>query len=233
MKKHVQFILLALLLSACGGKTSTSDPQPNLPPLEAVLLYPEQNSLCITGVANSTTQSTITFKWNASANTNSYMVTIKNLLTGIETTQASSQPQLSVALTQGTPFSWYVTSMSDRLPATAKSATWKFYNSGQGVVSYAPFPADNLQPNDNQIVTPVSGQTGLGWHGSDTDNDIVDYDIYFGTTVTPSLYKAHHTAIALTNVDVRPASKYYWKVITRDSKGNTSESDVGEFKTSQ
>jgi hypothetical protein len=36
--------------------------------------------------------------------------------------------------------------------------------------------------------------------------------------------------MSLSDVSVSSSTTYYWKVITRDSKGNTSESEVGQFR---
>jgi hypothetical protein len=231
MKKFIQYLFLTLFLAGCGGKKSKQDPEPNLPPAVAKLIFPEQNALCTSGIVNTDAQSTITFRWGAADNAESYQVTIKNLQTGTEVTQTSNQTQLAVALTRNTPFSWYVTSKSQKSASEAKSDTWKFYNSGSGITNYAPYPADNLQPALNQVINAGQGKTTLTWTGNDIDNDIVDYDIYLGTTATPPLYKAHVTSDNLSEVAVAPATQYFWKVITRDGMGNTSTSDVIQFTT--
>ena len=82
-----------------------------------------------------------------------------------------------------------------------------------------------------QRITPVAGKITLQWTGSDVDNDILNYDIYLGTTASPGLLKAAQTGLSLPDVAVNANTTYYWKVITRDSKGNTSDSGVYVFYT--
>jgi hypothetical protein len=121
--------------------------------------------------------------------------------------------------------------MSSKISTTALSDTWKFYNAGEAVTSYAPFPADMVTPKMAQRITPVAGKISLDWTGSDVDSDIANYDIYLGTTATPTLLKANQVDSALPDVTVTAGTTYYWKVITRDSKGNTSDSGVFIFYT--
>jgi hypothetical protein len=235
MKTLLYSIIAVVILSGCGGKKKdnpTPPPPPPANPAQAVLVFPDQNSVCVSGVIVSDAVSTVQLKWNAAANTNSYDVAVKNLITGITDTHNTDQTQLNVDLQRNTPYSWSVTSKSTSVTATATSDTWKFYNAGLGVVSYAPFPADNLVPASGQFVNvPVGGKISITWHGSDTDNDILNYDVYFGTDASPALYQHNVTDVKLTGVPVTTKTKYYWKVVTFDSKGNSSTSDLQQFNT--
>jgi hypothetical protein len=220
-----------LLLTGCGSKKP--DPKPEVkPPVAAELVFPAQNSTCISGDVISATQSSVVLKWKAAQNTESYDVTIKNLLTAEITTQSSTVSQVTVTLARNTPYSWYVTSKSSAIATTTNSNVWKFYNSGDGLISYAPFPADSLSPASGLYITmPATGAIKLSWQGSDTDNDIVDYDVYFGKTASPVLYKKNVTTTSLDGVPIVVKTQYYWKVVTRDSKNNTSTSAVVQFNT--
>ncbi|MBL4939285.1 MAG: hypothetical protein JKY16_03250, partial [Lutibacter sp.] len=110
---------------------------------------------------------------------------------------------------------------------TAKSAEWKFYNSGDAVITYAPFPAE--------LIGPVMGSSTsestvtLEWSGSDVDNDIKEYEVYFGLSNPPITNLDTTTNQKIENVAVS-ANTYYWKVVTRDDEGNTSTSEVFQFK---
>jgi hypothetical protein len=228
-----QFIIL-VLLSAClllgCGKHSNNNPAPANDPGQATLTFPLQNSSCTTGTVLSNTQSSITFNWLASANTESYEIDIKNLLTNTTTSQTATNNQLTVSLSRNTPYSWYVVSKSSQSTKTAQSAVWKFYNSGLGATSHPPFPADLTAPGLAQNVTATSNAINLTWGGSDADNDITDYDVYFGTAATPPLLKSGVTDMFLNNVSVTSVTTYYWKIVTKDSQGNTSDSDIYQFK---
>ncbi len=225
MKKHL--LLLLLCLSVLGCKK----PKKVDPPTKAVLSLPSNNEACTSGTIVSTTLSSIVFKWAASQNAESYELSIKNLETGVTTTQTTTAAELSVTLARNTPYSWTVKSISSKTSTTAQSDTWKFYNVGEALTSYAPFPAEIVTPKMAQRMTPVAGKISLDWTGSDVDSDIANYDIYLGTTTSPTLLKANQVDSALPDVAVNAGTTYYWKVITRDNKGNTSDSGIFIFYT--
>ncbi|OKS85644.1 hypothetical protein [Mucilaginibacter polytrichastri] len=226
--KKLNYIILALslILASCGGTGSDPAPEPDKLPVKVLQIFPEKDAVCNQGTTISATQSSVTLRWNSAANTDSYDVAVKNLLTGASTTQSSTQTQLTVTLATNTPYSWAVTSKSAKVTDTAVSDTWKFYNAGPGTVSYAPFPAELLTPTNGQAVTPVNGMVTLTWKGSDVDNDIVSYDVYLSNLPTPALYKSDVTA---TTLDVNAKPNSYWRVVTKDSKGNTSDSGVFQY----
>lgn len=226
MRKYIAISLItATFFTSCSKKSNTDitpDPQP------AVLTYPVQNSVCTSGTIISTTKSTITFTWNSASNTDNYELSIKNLLTNAVTTLNASSNQLSVSLDRDMPYSWYVLSKSNSVSTTVKSEVWKFYNAGTGTVSHPPFPADNLANVFGQGA--ALGTANLTWAASDPDNDISGYDVYFGTTSTPASYKVGITDKFLNGIAVTSGTTYYWKVITKDLAGNTSDSGIFQFK---
>jgi hypothetical protein len=227
--KRLIFLLICLIGFSCG-KGGGSNPQPAInPPAKAILSLPAQNEACTTGTVISATESTVSFTWQTAANADSYELSIKNLNTNAVISRTTSSTSENVILARNTPYSWYVTSKSTKITTTAQSDTWKFYNSGPGTVAYAPFPAEILSPTMNQAVTASAGKITLDWNGTDVDNDITTYDIYLGTTSTPALLQSNVTASILSNVSVNNATSYYWKVITKDSKGNTSDSGLYRF----
>lgn len=225
MRNFIYIIIACFLLTGCSKKKTDG---PVLEPGKALLVFPEQNALCITGTETSSAQSTVVFKWNNAVNTGSYDLVIKNLLTGLSDTKSVSATEASVSLLKNTPYSWFVVSKSASGNRTTQSESWKFYNSGDGILSYAPFPADGLTPASGQL-NALNGKITLNWKGSDTDNDILNYDVYFGTVANPPLLYKGVTEMRLENVFVTSKTKYYWRVLTRDTKGNTSESELAVF----
>jgi hypothetical protein len=216
--------LLVLVLTTCGKKESVP-PAPEA----SVLAAPLKDEVCTTGKIISDTESTIDFKWLAAANAESYELSIKNLLTNSVSNQVTSATNLEVTLKRNTPYSWFITSKSSKSLTTAISPVWKFYNSGLGVISYPPYPAEIISPTLGQKVSATNGKITLQWRGLDTDNDIANYDVYFGTTNAPAIIQNKLTETSLANVSVNSATTYYWKVITRDTKGNTSDSGTYQF----
>jgi hypothetical protein len=228
MKRNLILIVIILLIGACGGKKKNAAPVV-VAPGKSSLLSPAENEACTTGNSVSSTESTVQFSWTASSNTESYVLNIKNLLTNITTSQTVTGNTTAVSLLKDTPYSWYVVSKSSKTSTTTQSDTWKFYNAGDGKTNYAPFPAEIVSPTYNQVITASGGKITLDWNGSDTDGDIVNYDVYLGASNSPALLQANVTASILNNVSVNSTTTYYWRIITRDSKGNTSDSGLYRF----
>jgi hypothetical protein len=156
-------------------------------------------------------------------------VVVKNLENGSTTTlPADAKAELIVTLLRNRPYSWRVISKSSESSATASSDTWKFYNSGPAETSHPPFSADALVPLLGANVTAVGGKVTLSWTGSDVDNDISSYDVFFGTTATPPLLQ-NITATTL-EVTVTTNTVYYWRLVTKDAKGNTSQTGIFQFR---
>jgi hypothetical protein len=223
MKKHLFLCLLGVIVIGCKKTVP--------PPTKAILSLPNNNEACANGTILSPTLSTILFKWKASQSVDSYELTIKNLESGVTTTHTTNALELPVTLTRNTPYSWFVTSKSSKTNTTAQSEVWKFFNVGEALSFYAPFPADMVSPKMAQRITPTAGKITLDWTGSDVDNDIVNYDVYLGTTANPLLIKSNQVESILSDVAINNATTYYWRVITRDSKGNTSDTGVFVFDT--
>lgn len=227
MRNWILFIASIIILQGCGG-SKKNNPGPS--PTKATLSTPLQNAVCTTGTVISGTESSILFTWNASANASSYDLVLKNLLTAATTTQNTTATQLMVTLARNTPYSWYIVSKSTRSTTTAQSDTWKFYNAGPGIITYAPFPAEITSPAFGQNVTAGSGTINLTWKGSSVNpGTITGYDIYFGTTNNPPLFKNGVTDSFINGVSVTSKTTYYWEILTWDIDGNSSDSGLYQF----
>ncbi len=212
------------MVAACGGKDEDA-----AAPGKAALIFPAQNSACISGAVIADTLSAIQFNWEASDNTDSYELVIKNLLTQASISLSTASNQATVNLLRNTPYSWFIKSISTSSPVVTESDTWKFYNAGAGASAYSPFPATLTAPAFGASIAATAGKIKLEWAGSDVDNDIVGYDVYFGTTATPPLLESDITDMFLNDVAVTSNTSYYWRIVTHDSNGNTADSGVFQF----
>ena len=246
--KYFSFLFTLLLLSCGGGGGDDGGgntgggggggPTPT-PPGKATLVAPANNKTCETGTSVSDTQSTVTFNWNASANTNTYDVQITNLNTSTATNKNGvSSTSTTATLDKGVPYSWRVTSKSTTSTTTTPSDLWKFYLAGDGVVNYAPFPADLKTPASGSTVTLSEGKATFSWDGSDPDSgDTLSYTVYVDNdkeviSKTPPSDSAIIKSTSETSLDVEleAATTYYWRVKTSDGT-NASYSIVYSFKT--
>lgn len=233
MKNLVYLFYLGFLIFACSSP-STVDPDINtldpddpsrIDQLRVSLQFPHKDGLCNIGADITPEQSIVFFEWEASAIADGYTIFVANLINGNLIEAQTEEDKIGIRLDRATPYSWYVVSLSGEV--SVESETWRFYNSGPGVETYAPFPATVVLPTMAAVVN--AGTVSLQWTGSDIDNDIVDYDVYLGTVNNPELFESNVAANQL-NVSVTKETIYFWKIITRDSAGNTSESATFQFR---
>lgn len=230
MKYPIIVLFILFVLTGCSKKADSGGGTVAPAPGKANLLFPSQNAACTSGTILSPTQTTVTFNWTSDSNSDSYDFYIKNLITSTISSQTFTTNQAQVNLLPNTPYSWYILSKSSKTTLTTQSDTWKFYLSGPGVISHPPYPADVLKPTFGQNIAAVAGTINLNWTGSDPDNDIAGYDIYLGTTATPPLLKSNVSDMFVNAVSVISGRSYYWRVITKDGAGNSSDSGIFQFK---
>ena len=233
-KHQYKFLLAALFYSALFVNCSSGGSDDSPPPIQietpsaASLDFPLENSECTEGFDLTSSQSTVNFNWSDAANASSYQLVLKNLETQGITNHNSAVSNLGIMINRATPYSWYVISKNSGTD-TAQSTTWKFYNAGEAASSYAPFPAELVSPVMGIGLDAAITNTLLEWSGSDIENDIVDYEVFFGTDNPPTNSLGIITSTTMT-ATVSSANVYYWRVVTKDSQNNTSNSEIFQFK---
>lgn len=223
MRRLILVVYSAFILVGCGK------PNPNIvvPPEKTALISPAKDELCIVGALNAANENIVTFKWANAPHAESYDLVITDLITKTVTTTTVVGTSKEIALRQNNPYSWYIVSRSSKTPKKVESDTWKFYSSGLGISNYAPYPASIIAPKMAEVVN--GDQITLEWQGLDVDKDIESYSVYLGTTAQPPLFKDKITQSTLTGITLQKNATYYWKVVTIDKAGNTSESVVYKF----
>ena len=233
--KYALSIFLMAGLIACGGSSddpgpTTPDPDPIPTPSAAALVFPEDNSECNEGEILNDTQSRVVFQWSSSENTDSYEVNLKDLSTNNFFRTVSNTNSVAITLKRGNPYEWFVVSRAEGTNETATSATWRFYNAGPGIANYAPFPAVAISPPRGASINS-SGTVTLEWEGSDIDNDLVEYEVYFGTdAAADTLLGTVSENTVDASVSTGQGIVYYWRILSRDSAGNSSFSEIFEFR---
>lgn len=230
MMKNISLILAILFITiGCKNDDDTNDVAPEVP-TDFALIFPFENSECNEGTNITDTESTVLFEWETSQNADGYELVIRDLNSNQEGSVMATDTRVPIVLQRATPYSWYVIARSDEADSVTQSATWKFYNAGDGIEAYAPFPAEIVFPAMSQTISAPSGTITLDWNSQDVDNDIESHDIYFGTTNPPELFAQSVSNSEFTNVSVSANTIYYWKVITIDSRGNQSDSGIFQFE---
>jgi len=221
----------ALLLVSCGGGDApTSEPPPVVvtPPSAATLVFPDNNTECNEGTVLNENQSVVTFRWTDAENADTYELNLKNLDTNNTARTNANSNSAEVTLLRGTPYEWFVVSRANGTQETATSPTWKFYNQGPGVENYAPFPAEAVAPARGATVA-ASGTITLEWTGSDVDDDLADFEVFFGTDAA-ALSSIGTTTENTIETSITASTVHFWRVVSRDSQGNSSQSEIFEFR---
>jgi len=227
--KNKFFLLLTLLiLSSCGGGEDEGGEEEVKTPKATLLVFPLEDSECNEGTVVSDTESRVTFEWNEAQDTDSYTLVLTNLSDNTTRNINTINTSKSETILRGVPYSWYIVSKANGTAVTANSSTWKFYNAGVGIENYAPFPAELVSPTMGGL---ASSTPSLEWKGSDIDNDIASYDVYFGISNPPTVLLENTTSTRSNAGSLNPNTVYYWSVTTKDSHGNNSQSPVFEFRT--
>jgi hypothetical protein len=233
--KNTGYLLITVFLFSCGGDSgggddvnSTPDPDPIVAPSATTLVFPDDDSECTEGEIISDTQSRVLFQWNASQNTDSYQVNLKNLNTNSVALTNSNTNEAEITLLRGVPYEWFVVSRANGTTQTASSPVWRFYNAGPGISSFAPFPAEAIAPTRGATI-PATASVALQWFATDIDEDISTYNLYFGTENPPELLEEGLTDTSF-EVVVASGLTYFWQIETVDSAGNRSLSELFNFQ---
>lgn len=225
MRKITIFLLILAML---GCNKSKEEPK-ILPPTKAKLIFPAKDEACISGKFVSDSQNNINFMWEKADNADSYELNIINLITNKIVTINVTDNTKDVVLDKSTPYSWYVIAKNLKSDEKPVSETWKFYNSGPGASNYIPYPAEAVAPKMGETVVATANRATLQWTALDLDNDIKSYTLYLDTNPNPALFKENYTINSAKDIYLYSNTIYYWKIVTIDLMGNSSESIVYKF----
>jgi hypothetical protein len=112
--------------------------------------------------------------------------------------------------------------------------------SNNGDDNPSPIDMENVAPNNFKLIGVANESVGIGltpefsWEtATDPDGDAVVYDLYLGRENPPNtIYTA---AIAGTGFMVTDplfiSDTYYWKVVAKDTEGNSKASGINSFNT--
>jgi hypothetical protein len=147
--------------------------------------------------------------------------------------QAEGDSGLQVSYSQGNPYTrgdlylYYIYTMSWFIHDG--DLTFKTYGYNQGNNP----PDTPRNPNPSFHETDVKVNSDLSWLGGDPDiEDIVTYDIYFGTNSNPPLNKSGYPTTSYDPGTMNINTKYYWKIVAIDNHGATTTGPVWDFTTS-
>jgi hypothetical protein len=220
--KYLGILWISLSIFACskGGEIITPAVVAVPAPTAAALSLPANNTVCYEGTNVSSLTSDVSFSWSTAKDTEIYDLVVTNLNTLTNTTKSvNSDNKAVVTLLKGTPYRWQVISKSNKSKETASSEVWKFYLAGEGVSTFAPFPALIIAPVSGASVTPNAGKVNLIWSGADPDTKVLTYEIYIDTDQAKVLNRQVAPSVTASSnlwITVKSGSVYYWSVKSSD-----------------
>ena len=234
---HFLYILSFVFIVSCSaedddsGTTTppvtqqpTPTPTPQVPaPGKSGLSAPENNEVCYEGEEVDDTNSSVTFSWEASSDTDSYDLQITNQETNQTQTESGiTSTSKAVTLATDVSYSWKVASKANDTSDTTDSDTWQFYLAGDGQENYAPFPATIISPTSGAAVDASNGLVTLSWEGNDPDEgDSLTYTIYFDEVDGLQDPIEEDVLESSLEVSVESGTTYYWRVKTSDGKSSS------------
>ncbi|WP_271768067.1 phage tail protein [Aquimarina algiphila] len=228
IKIIVSLIGIAFLLNCSGSDDGEGTPS-GVTPDPASLVFPSENATCTSGTFISSTENEIDFEWNTAKNAVSYIVNITDLKTNTTSKVSSRETTVKIKLLQDNSYTWSVTAIGSGDAETSTSPVWEFYSPAEGVVNYAPFPAEISTPKNLDVLTGLSKT--IEWIGADEDNDITSYDVFLGTTNPPVDVLGNTTSTTIASGSLTAATTYYIQIVTNDAFGNKTKSAVTAFST--
>ena len=228
MKNFIYLSLIGLLFISCSGGGDTPEQEAkNVAPTVPVLTLPIDNKLCV--------NNTVNFEWNKATDSNNddiiYQIEVakdNQFKQIIKTIEGASNSQ-SIELDKNTAYYWRIKATDSKGLASDYSSVYKFYTAGDAIVNHLPFAPELIAPTLNTNLSTTN--TILKWEATDVDpDDILTYDVYFGTANPPERISENSTA-KTADVTLEPAKEYFWKVVVKDDKGGETVGQIWNFKT--
>lgn len=203
-------VIISFLFFSCEGEFEPRDGLTNL-----TLVLPLNNQECLgTNLPNGKIR--VAFDWEDVTGVSSYNLEYEDNVSGEQFIAPSVDSSINLELEPGTQYTWKVT-VIDEFGNSIMSDAFNFYTEGLAEENHVPFPAAiSIFDDDNGSLT-------ISWDGSDLDNDIEFYNVFFSPQNPPTILLSETTA-ETTTANVQSGITYYLNVRTVDGNRNFSDS---------
>ncbi len=229
MKRIVLYMVLVGigLLTSCSGDDDrppliTINQAPGVP----ALVFPINNLIC--------TSVDLEFSWNEVIDNEGdsvrYVIDLArdSNFNDIAFTVTTTSTASTFTLEKGVRYYWRASAIDSEDNASTYSPTQSFYTEPEATVNSLPAVPELMSPQQGSrlLATTVS----LEWNASDSDDDVLSYDLYFGDTNPPVLFAAG-IDVTTMGVSISSGKVYYWRIVARDPHQSATISSVWNFRT--
>ena len=131
-------------------------------------------------------------------------------------------------LAEDTRYFWRVVARDAQAHETS-GPVWTFTTSLPPMDPVAPVAPFSPNPADHAAGQLLADT--LSWDATDANNNLAEYDVYFGTAANPPLAAAGVLTKFYELAPLDPVTDYYWRVVARDSTDLESSGPVWTFST--
>ncbi len=224
----ITFCVMTILVS-CTNEESIELDYPfdiQLEPSMPGLLYPTNELTC--------TNFDLEFTWFKSSTDLASSVTYRIEIASEETFGTilfqgnTSQTSKIFTLEKGVNYFWRVKAIDNFGNESRYTQVQSFFTEPEVSTNTVPSISSSGIPSNGTIVT--ENTTKLSWSASDSDNDPLRYDVYFGESNPPLLFAENIDTMTM-DVQVESNKTYYWRVVAKDSNQAAAISRVWSFIT--
>ncbi len=230
MKLKILYSFITLLIISCSPSAPADEEEEpggtlNQAPEKPVLDWPTNNMICADDL--------LKFKWDTSLDPEgdpvSYYIQISldPQFSSIYAQESVAVSSIEVNLNPSQNYFWRVKAKDDNQNESAFSDVWTLSTDGTSNVNNLPSTPEYIFPALGETMS--SGDLELSWNSTDDDGDSLVYDLYFGTSEEPEIFRENlqSNTFELSSLS---SDTYYWKIVVKDNNEGQTVGQVWNFK---
>jgi len=230
MRLKILYSFITLLIFSCTpSSTPDEEEEPgvilNQAPEKPVLDWPTNNMICV--------DDSLKFKWDPSSDPEedpvSYYIEIStdSQFSSIYIQESVAVSSIDINLNPTQNYFWRVKAKDNNQNESPFSDVWFLSTDGTSSVNNLPSTPEYISPTLGETLS--SGNVELSWNSTDDDGDNLLYDLYFGTSAEPEIFKEN---LQSNTYDLSSLSSdtYYWKIVVKDNNEGQTIGQTYNFK---